>query len=411
MPPNSSQSTQMRSDHMLEIASAAAARPIVLQRSESALPSPIGEGRNGCSNSSADWAAEHPQSGNTNVAVAEMAAAGEEGNTDCSRWSDDNKAMTEEEVRRWLSSRSTSSASLSPRNAECLTVSTVVGSGCDGGGGDNQSKRGVEKMWSSRGMWQPKPISSSQVDHVLGGTSRRKGGNDVECNVVDKETEETSRGYESPPAGGGSKEKAQRERTDDKLRGALPTLASVKSTVKAAALYQASGRYSRPMSGATSCSHKPRRDSFGASLQAAIKTSSLSLPRPLVLTHRREGDNGGSPIVAATTTANGPRLQLPRSQERRRVLDNRPQITLAELLGTRKRVDDRPLQESPHSKDTEKSARWMATEAALSRHREHTVGLEFGRKSSCPEWMNDEDWQQVRDEGGCGTTARKLVTL
>lgn len=393
---------------MLEIAGAAAARPIVLPRSESAPLSPVGEGRNRCiSPSAAAWAVEHTQSGNINVAVAATKAAGTEGNTESSRWNDENKAMTEEEMRRWLSSRSTSSASLSPRNAEWPTVTTVGVPGCGYGGGDNQSKQSVDNKWPSRGMWQLKPRSSFRQDHVFDGMSRRKGGGDVECNIVDKETEQATRGYDSPAAGG-LKAKEKVERTDDELCGALPTLASVNSTAIASALYRAPGGHSRLTSGATSCSNKPRRDSFGASLQAAIKTSSLSLPRPLVLTHRREGDNGGSSIPAATTASKGPRLELPKSKERRRVLTNRPQITLAELPGTTKRVDGRPLEESPQSKYTEKAARRAATEAALSRHREHTVGLEFDQKSPCPDWMNDDDWQQVRNEGECGTTARNL---
>ncbi|CAN0543064.1 unnamed protein product, partial [Ectocarpus sp. 12 AP-2014] len=73
---------------------------------------------------------------------------------------------------------------------------------------------------------------------------------------------------------------------DSEAGGGLPTVAPAKGRSIAAAR------------------RKPRRDSFGASLQAAINASPLSIPRPPLQTLPRHGEyDGGTHAAAAATGA------------------------------------------------------------------------------------------------------------
>lgn len=403
--PESSESTHMRSDYGLEIARAAAATPDILQRVEPSPQSPTGEGHHSCNYSSAAaWAAKQTRSCSTNVAIATgvasaAATAGGEGDTGCSLWIEDNRAMSEEEtMRRWLSSRSMSSTSCSPKNDKCRAAAAFDLLGCSCGGDNNKLKQGVDNEWpNQRGMSQPKYTSSgtSRPDHTIGGMSQINGCGRVECNVVAEDTERTFPEFDAPAAGA---LKVEGGRTDHETRSSFRALTSVKNTAVAAVRPQAPGGCCRSTSGATSYSHKPRRDSFGASLQAAIKMSPLSIPRPLFQTHREESD-GGPPIAAAAAAAKGPPLEPPWGQQRGRVMANRPEISPTARPGTSGQVAGRSLQGTPSkgSNGAEKVVQ-AVTGTERSHHREVSVGLEFDQKPPCPDWMNDEEWQQVGRE-------------
>lgn len=323
---------------------------------------------------------DEPTSSSNEIVVAATRARREEENTRCSSLEGgDNRAMTRAEAARWLnSSQPASPSSCSMTDVKYLAVTTVGLSDSACGGGDNRP---------ISGRWQPTPVrirGSRAADHILGGKFP-KISDSVETKLVHDSGGEASRSHDTTTT-------ADVTRDDDKTCSTLSSLTSAKSTSGAAVLSQAPNACCRPTNGRRSTTRKPRRDSFSASLQAAINTSSVTDPKQLFQTHREGGDDRSS--SAATAATKGPQLQLPRDQQRCGVSTNGPTIKLATLRGTEEQLSGRTLQEGSRPEEVSKQTRATA-EAEESRHRQPPSCLEVDQMPPCSSWMNDEEWLQV----------------
>jgi len=119
---------------------------------------------------------------------------------------------------------------------------------------------------------------------------------------------------------------------------------------------------------ARSSPHRPRRDSFGASLQAAISTSSLSIPRPLVFQGHAEEGSSQSSHTSRFAKESVTDEQVVRQKLR--------EGTRLEHKGTREALGTKlPQRLKPPSR------------------------LEVDHAAPGSDWMNDEEWLQVCRHG------------
>lgn len=284
----------------------------------------------------------------SNQAVEGAGTAGEEEDARCSSLeNDDNGAMSKEEAAIWLNSVPASPAS-------CSNKTDLSDNACGGG-----------EFKPISTMWQSTPTRSRRTSHK------------VKTALVPDNREETSRHDTT----------AGVTRDDNKSCSTLSIDTSAKSTSGTAALSRAPNAHCCP------ASRKPRRDSFGASLQAAINTSSATIPKQLFQTHHGGGDDRSS-SGATMAAVNGPQLQLPRSQQRHGAFSGRPTTTLATLRRADQHISDQILQEGFRPEGVHKLTRATA-EAKQSQHRQPPSCLEVDQTSTCSSWMNDEEWLKV----------------
>lgn len=315
-------------------------------------------------------------SSNTNQLVtAATVAEGEEKSTRSSSLENDhNGAMTKAEAARWLDSRQASPVSCSMTDVGCPTVTTVdlSDSTCDGG------------PISSK--WQSTPTcGSGKPGHPLCGKMPSTSENVETSARVRGNGEHVSRSHGTTSVDG--------TKYDDKPCRILSTLTAANSTSDEDALSRAPNAYCCPTNGVQSTSRKPRRDSFSASLQAAINKSSLTLPTQLSQTHR-EGSDGRSSSAATTAAAKGPQLQLPRNQHRNSAFTNSPTITMATLRGADEQLSGRIHQKGFRPGQANRLTGAIAKTKESQEHRQLPSYVEVNQ-TSCSSWMNDEEWLQV----------------
>lgn len=296
----------------------------------------------------------------SNQAAEAATAAGEEQNARCSSLEDDDNVVTKEEAEKWLYSRPTSPALHPTSMADANPATTVellsIDSAYNSGG-----NRPISSMWST-------PIGSGRVS------------DNVETKLAHDSGKEASWSHDTT---------ADVTRDDDRPRGTLSMITSPKSTSGAAALSPAPNAHCRPKNGELSTYRKPRRDSFGASLQAAMNTPSVTIPKQFFHAHH-EGGDGRSSSASTTTASKGP--QLPRDQQRN-VLVSRPTPTLAALRGTDELPPGQTLQGGSRPEDAIKDTR--ATAEVKDSHYRPPPCVEVGQASPCSNWMNDEEWLKV----------------
>lgn len=340
-----------------------------LPRSGSAIEKYGGEGID--ARTAFDSYIDEPTSSSKQTFVAATTAGGEEENARSSSLEDDDSgAMTSAEAARWLNSRPVSPVPCSMTDVGCPTVATVDNisdSAC--GGGDN---RPISGRWP----FMPSRSRRCRPNHLLGGKfpkiSRKGSG------------EEASRSNDTT---------AGVTRDDDKPCSTVSILIPVKSTTGAAALSGSPNAHCCSKSEVQSTSRKPRRDSFSASLQAAINTSSTAVPKQLFQTHHEGGEDSHSSAATAAAVKR-PQLQLPGDQQRCSVFANRPTTALTALRGPDGQLSCRIFQEGSRSEDVNKRTRATAV-AKESQHPKPPPCLEIDHTSPCSSWMNDEEWLQV----------------
>ncbi|CAM9775146.1 unnamed protein product, partial [Ectocarpus sp. 12 AP-2014] len=290
--------------------------------------------------------------------------------------SDDNTAMTEEEARRWLNSRPTSSASCSSTEGARSAVAMVgLLRNCIARGDDAESRpSATAKTRGSTGRSQP-TFDSKRIDPFIGGSSTRSGDDDVKRQLEESKGNTSGINTVSTAALAADAVKVGGllSSTDSEAGGGLPTVAPAKGRAIAAAR------------------RKPRRDSFGASLQAAINASPLSIPRPPLQTLPRHGEDDGvtHPAAAATGAEHEPQHHPPAVRKKYDTYVDMPAISLT-TPGTCEKVAGR--QHGGCAKGVE-----------TSQHRKPSMHQNFGRMSSCSDWVHDDEWLEVSDDEDCST--------
>ena len=181
---------------------------------------------------------------------------------------------------------------------------------------------------------------------------------------------------------------------DGKPCSNLSILTSTKSTLGPTPVSRAPSAHCCPTNGVRRTSRKPRRDSFGASLQAAMTSSSVTSPKQLVLAHH-EGGDVRSPSAACTAAVKRPELQLPRDQQRQHAFPSRPAETLATLRGADEQLSGRTPQEGYRPEDAGNLSR-ANVDPQDSRHRLPPSSPKIDQTSPCLSGMDDEDWLEVK---------------
>ncbi|CAM9154766.1 unnamed protein product [Ectocarpus sp. 13 AM-2016] len=290
--------------------------------------------------------------------------------------SDDNTAMTEEEATRWLNSRPTSSVSCSSTEGERPAVAMVgLPRNCIARGDDAESRpSATAKTRGSTGRSQPQ-FDSKRIDPFIGGSSTRSGGDDVKRQLEGSKgnTPGVNTVSTAALAADAVKVRGLPSSTDSEAGGGLPTVAPAKG---------------RPIAAAR---RKPRRDSFGASLQAAINASPLSIPRPPLQTlpSRSEYDGGTHAAAAATGAEHEPQHHPPAVRQKYNTYVDMPAISLT-TPGTCEIVAGRQHE-------------GCATGVETSQRRKPSMRQNVGRMSSCSDWVHDDEWLEVSDDEDCST--------
>lgn len=155
-------------------------------------------------------------------------------------------------------------------------------------------------------------------------------------------------------------------RSDHKSCSVIPILDPAKDVAAATAPSQVPNTRCYSTCDVRSSPHRPRRDSFGASLQAAITASSLSIPKPLVFQSHVE-ERTGRPSNA---------------------------MGLAKGSETDERVPRQKLREGTRLEHKEKGTR-QAPGTQLPQNLKPPSRLEVDHAASGSDWMNDEEWLQV----------------
>ncbi|CBJ26035.1 Mitogen-activated protein kinase kinase (MAP2K) [Ectocarpus siliculosus] len=282
--------------------------------------------------------------------------------------------MTEEEATRWLNSRPTSSASCT--SMEGARPAVAVGGllrNCIARSDDAESRPSATATTrGSTGRSQPK-FDSKRIDPFIGGSSTRSGGDDVKRQLEESKGNTSRVNTVSTAALAADAVKVRRlsSSTDSEAGGGLPTVAPAKG---------------RPIAAAR---RKPRRDSFGASLQAAINASPLSIPRPPLRTLPRHGEDGTHAAAAATGAEHEPRHHPPAVRQKYNTYVDMPAISLT-TPGTCEKAAGRQ-----HG--------GCATGVETSQCRKRSMRQNIGRMSSCSDWVHDDEWLEVSDDESCST--------
>lgn len=340
------------------------------ERQRASLPhggSTVGNyGKHGVDPPSAGHSDVDEPSSTCNRTVESATTSGKDGNARCgSIENDDNGLMTKEEAERWLNSQPVSPASCSMTEFKYPATTTADLSHRVYCGGDS------------------KPSSSMRLSTPI--RSRRSSDTAVETKLVyDDNGGEGSRSHDTS---------ANAPRGDSKPFSNLSIITSEQSTSGATALSLAPNAHCCPANGARSASRKPRRDSFSASLRAAMNTSSATTPKQLFQTHR-EGGDGRSPSAATAAAVKGPELTLPRDQQRHNVFPKRSTITLATLRGTDGQRSGRTPQGGSRPEDLNPITRAIADDN-VPRHRLPPSCLVVDQTSPCSSGMDDEEWLKV----------------
>ncbi|CAM9464144.1 unnamed protein product [Ectocarpus sp. 4 AP-2014] len=290
--------------------------------------------------------------------------------------SDDNTAMTEEEATRWLNSRPTSSGSCSSTEGAQPTVAMVgLLRNCIARGDDAESRpSATAKTRGSTGGSQPK-FDSKRIDPFIGGSSTRSGSDDVKRQLEESKgnTSGVNTVSTAALAADAVKVRGLPSSTDSEAGGGLPTFAPANE---------------RPVAAAR---RTPRRDSFGASLQAAINASPLSIPRPPLQTLPCHGEDDGGTHAAAAATGDEhePQHHPPAVRQKYNTYVDMPAISLT-TPGTCEKVAGRQ-----HG--------GCATGVETSQRRKPSIRQNVGRMSSCSDWVHDDEWLEVSDDEDCST--------
>ncbi|CAM9447520.1 unnamed protein product [Ectocarpus fasciculatus] len=374
-PPNSPFSTQVRSNKTWTTITAVPASLAGLRPSGSSALPPAGEqGSDLCEDLPAVAALPQLMQRCTTTSATVVATTSDE--IERKLRSDDNTPMTEEEATRWLNSRPTSSASCSSTEG-ARPAAAMVGllRNCIARGDDAEScPSATAQTRGNTGRSQPK-FDSKRIDPSFGGSSTRSGGDDVKRQLGEAQgnISEVNSVSTAALAADSVKVRGLPLSADSEAGGGLPTVAPAKG---------------RPIAAAR---RKPRRDSFGASLQAAIKASPLSVPRPPLQTLPRHGeDDGGTHASAAASgVAHEPRLHPPAARQKYNTYVDMPAISLT-APGTCEQVAGR-------------QQGGCTTGVETSHRRKHSMRRNVGRTSSCSDWVHDDEWLEVSDDEDCST--------
>lgn len=331
-----------------------------LERQRASLPhggSNIGKhGQAGIVSPSTAYGDVDEPSSTSNQTVVAATTAGDKKSPRCSSLeNDDNGAMIQEEAEKWLKSRPVSPAPCSRTDVKYPAATTVDPSDGASSSGDNRS---ISSMWPST------PIRSSRSS----GTG-----------------EEASRSHDTT---------ADVPRNDGKPYSTLSILTSTKSTSGTTPPSLSPNAHCSLTNGVRSAFREQRRDSFSASLQAAMNTSRVTTPKQLFQT-RHEGGGDKSPSEATAAAVKGAELKLPRDQQRRSVFPSRPTITVATLRGTGAQFSSRILRKTSRPENIVSKMSRATADAKVSRHRLSPSSLEVDQTSPCSSEMDDEEWQKV----------------
>ncbi|CAM9203302.1 unnamed protein product, partial [Hapterophycus canaliculatus] len=371
-----------------------------LRRSElSPVPRSGEEERDrGCDSSGALQLKRTQQRSTTATTVAITTAAQMEGRDGMNQGCDENKAIKGGELAGWVSSRQISSASCASADRAHIPRAAGDLSDCAHGDGSSTPKvSGATNTCTVSDKRQGTSISnSSKRDHISGGMVSKRGKTESKL-VEEREEAPEMNGTASPVPGNSAGARGKLSSIDTKLHDALPSLA------------QKENRAFCPTRSGKDCSRKPRRDSFSASLQAAQKASSSSVPRPRLQSLRDicEGGKGASPTYTTKAVGQGLRLTLPVVQQRYGVVSNRPAISLAASPVSSKQADDLEIRgRRAHSEDSRNVGPPRAAASPPREQANPLMRLEMAGTMLSPEWIHDEDWLQVSDDESSSSSPR-----
>ncbi|CAM9652013.1 unnamed protein product, partial [Scytosiphon promiscuus] len=384
----------------------AACRP---RRSESSPLLPFGEEEQGCGCGfyAGSRLERTKQSRNDTAASLVTPTAKEmEGHTRSPVYRD-NKGVAGREFSWRARSRPTSPVLCGSTDGTHPTIAAVGLSDCAYGNDNSVWKQpGATKSCAGSDRRQDKPISSSRPDHIFGGIASKMDS--AEAKLAGEEAPERKDTItfdvldDSTEVRGDTHIEARRHIY-------LPALAQEKSGADPAARPGVLNTSCLRTNGGRQCSRRPRRDSFSASLLAARKASSSSVPRPRLqsLPDRCEGLTDGSLTFATTSDGEVLRLALPVARHGYGELGGRIKMSPAASPASSQHVDSLPPRERrAYSQDSAGVGLHRSAVALPRQHEEASTHQQVGGIVPLPEWIHDEDWLEVSDDESSSSSPR-----
>lgn len=311
---------------------------------------------------------------------------------------DDDKVIAGGELAWCVSSRPRPPALCASAERSHPTVAAVGLSDSPYGDGSSRRKRPeATDTCSGSDRRQGRPISSNKPDHKSGGVVLAR--DNTEANPERNATTSCCVPDGSPGKRGDSFIQAKQQIV-------LPTVAPEKSSAVSVTL---SNRSCRPTRSGREFSRKPRRDSFSASLLAAQRASSLSVPRRRLrsLQDQFGGGKDGTPTFATKTAGEAMQLTLPVVRHRYSVVGERPTVSSGASPVSTKQDDALPIRERrAYSQDSENVGLAQDAAAVPRQHKNASARLKVCGTMPCSEWIHDEDWLEV-----CAETVRTTAGL